>query len=52
MRRQAGTVSMCVRGCVRERHNIQGDSLEDFFDVYEDQSLCDIFYELSKIFQK
>ena len=37
---------------IRERHNIQGDSLEDFFDEYEDQSLCDIFYELSKIFQK
>ena len=37
---------------IRERHNIQGDSLEDLFDGTEDQSLCDIFYELSKIFTK
>ena len=37
---------------LRERFNIQGDSLEEFFNRTDDKSLCDIFYELSKIFTK
>ena len=37
---------------IRERYDIQGDSFDDIFDGFEDQSLCDIFYKLSKIFTK
>ena len=37
---------------IRERYDIQGDSFDDIFDGIEDQPLCDIFYELSKIFTK
>ena len=37
---------------IREKYNIQGDSLPEVFNEKDDEELCDIFYELSKIFVK
>ena len=37
---------------IRERYDIQSETLEELFDGMEEESLCDIFYELSKIFHR
>ena len=37
---------------VREKYNIRNDNLESLFNEKDDEVLCDIFHELSKIFVK
>ena len=37
---------------LRQKYNIQSDSLESIYNEKSDETLCDIFYELSKIFVK
>ena len=37
---------------LREKHFIHSDSFDDLFNEKDDETLCDIFYELSKIFAK
>ena len=37
---------------IRAKYDILGDSVEDLFNTTEDQILCNIFYDLSKIFSR
>ena len=37
---------------LRQKYQIQTDSFDDIYNEEEDETLCDIFYELSKIFAK
>ena len=37
---------------IREKYQIQTDSFADVFNDKEDETLCDIFYELSEKFAK
>ena len=37
---------------LRQKYQIQTDSFDDVYNEEEDETLCDLFYELSKIFAK
>ena len=53
------SVSLCVCVCVceltkniRERFTFQSDSLQGIYEELDDRTLCEMFYEMSKIFVK